>query len=164
VPDTHQRDDVQLGDLYRETVLDHFRSPRGRKTLNHVDCSREGHNPVCGDRMTVSVELDGDKIRDVSVDSKGCAISVASGSMLAELVPGLSCAQARELAAAFRGMMHGKPAPKDLDIGDLDALEGIRNFPVRVKCALLAWVTLDDALQGSTSGGDKPSGGVTITE
>lgn len=161
--DQYQRDDVQLGDLYRETVLDHFRTPRGRKQLDRVDRSRDGHNPVCGDKLTVSVKLNGDTIEDVAVQSKGCAISVASGSMLAELLPGMTQAQARKLVETFRGMMHGKPAPTDMDIGDLDALEGIRNFPVRVKCALLAWLTLEDALRSSDNA-DTPSRGITITE
>jgi len=163
VSDQSQRDDGQLGDLYRETVLDHFRTPRGRKPLDRVDRSRDGHNPVCGDKLTVSVKLDGDTITDVAVQSKGCAISVASGSMLAELLPGMTQAQAHKLVEAFRGMMHGTPAPDDIDIGDLDALEGIRNFPVRVKCALLAWLTLDDALCSSETT-DAPSRGITITE
>lgn len=162
VANSQNTNDVQLGDLYRETVLDHFRSPRGRKPLDRVDRSQNGHNPLCGDRMTVSVKLEGDTIAGVSVESTGCAISIASGSMLAELLPGMTKAQAQELAVAFRGMMHGNPAPEGMEIGDLDTLEGIRNFPVRVKCALLAWMTLEDALKRSTS--SAASGGITITE
>ncbi|HWO56667.1 MAG TPA: SUF system NifU family Fe-S cluster assembly protein [bacterium] len=157
--DPIHRDDVELGSLYRDTVLDHFRSPRGRHPLDRVDLSRQGHNPVCGDRLTLSLKLQGDTIEDVAVETKGCAISVASGSMLAELVPGLTKDQARHLAESFRAMMHGGPAPKDVDIGDLDALEGVKNFPVRVKCALLAWMTLLDALSGAAD-----SKGVTVTE
>jgi len=153
------RDDVELGSLYRDTVLDHFRSPRGRKKLDRVDLSRLGHNPVCGDRMSMSIKLEGDKIADIEVETKGCAISVASASMLAELVPGLTKEQARNLAESFRGMMHGQPTPKDLEIGDLDSLEGVKNFPVRVKCALLGWMTLLDALSGA---GDAK--GITVTE
>lgn len=157
--DSINRDDVELGSLYRDTVLDHFRSPRGRKALDRVDLSRLGHNPVCGDRMTMSIKLKGDKIEDISVETKGCAISVASASMLAELVPGMTKEEARHLAESFRGMMHGHPAPKDIDIGDLDSLEGVKNFPVRVKCALLGWMTLLDALSGA---GDAK--GITVTE
>lgn len=157
--DSINRDDVELGSLYRDTVLDHFRSPRGRKTLDRVDLSRMGHNPVCGDRMTMTIKMKGDKIEDIAVETKGCAISVASASMLAELVPGMTKDQARHLAESFRAMMHGQPAPKDIEIGDLDALEGVKNFPVRVKCALLGWMTLLDALSGATD-----AKGVTITE
>lgn len=157
--DSFNRDDVELGSLYRDTVLDHFRSPRGRKTLDRVDLSRMGHNPVCGDRMTMTIKMKGERIEDIAVETKGCAISVASASMLAELVPGKTKDQARHLAEAFRAMMHGHPAPKDIEIGDLDALEGVKNFPVRVKCALLGWMTLLDALSGATD-----AKGVTITE
>jgi len=159
MPDSTKRDDVELGSLYRDTVLDHFRSPRGHKTLDRADLTRLGHNPVCGDRLSMSIKLSGDKIEDVAVETKGCAISVASASMMAELLPGLTKAEAKYLAESFRAMMHGQPAPKGLDIGDLDALEGVRNFPVRVKCALLGWMTLLDALSGA---GD--SQGVTVTE
>ena len=153
------RDDIELESLYRDTVLDHFRSPRGRKAIDRVDLSRLGHNPVCGDRLSMSIKVEGDKIADIEVETKGCAISVASASMLAELIPGLTKEQAQHLAESFRGMMHGQPMPKDLDIGDLDSLEGVKNFPVRVKCALLGWMTLLDALSGA--GDDK---GVTVTE
>ncbi len=159
MPDSTKRDDVELGSLYRDTVLDHFRSPRGHKPLDRADLTRLGHNPVCGDRLSMSIKLNGDKIEDVAVETKGCAISVASASMMAELLPGLTKAEAKHLAESFRAMMHGQPAPKGLDIGDLDALEGVRNFPVRVKCALLGWMTLLDALSGA---GD--SKGVTVTE
>lgn len=157
--DSINRDDVELGSLYRDTVLDHFRSPRGRKPLDRADLTRLGHNPVCGDRLAMSIKVEGDKIADVAVETKGCAISVASASMMAELLPGLTKDQARHLAETFRGMMHGQPTPKDIDIGDLDALEGVRNFPVRVKCALLGWMTLLDALSGTAEGK-----GVTVTE
>lgn len=157
--DSINRDDVDLGSLYRETVLDHFRSPRGHKKLDRVDLARLGHNPVCGDRLALSIKVSGDKIEDVAVETKGCAISVASASMMAEMLPGLSKDQARHLAESFRGMMHGQPAPADVDIGDLDALEGVKNFPVRVKCALLGWMTLLDALSGA-----QDAKGVTVTE
>jgi len=147
----HQHD-PELDALYRDTVLDHFRAPRGRKTLDRIDLMREGHNPVCGDRLTMSVKLSDTGIEDVAVHCKGCAISVASASMLAEMLPGMSREEAKALAEAFRQMMHGQPPPPNLDIGDLDALEGVKNFPVRVKCALLAWMTLIDALKAIETG------------
>ncbi|MEW5701631.1 MAG: Fe-S cluster assembly sulfur transfer protein SufU [Candidatus Zixiibacteriota bacterium] len=150
--------DVELDALYRDTVLDHFRAPRGHKVLDRIDLVREGHNPVCGDRLTMSVKLAGNAIEDVAVHCKGCAISVASASMLAEMLPGMSIQEAQRLAEAFRQMMHGQPPPSDLDIGDLDALEGVKNFPVRVKCALLAWMTLIDALRAAESGTNSTTG------
>jgi len=163
VADVFNKEDVELDALYRDTVLDHYRSPRGRHALDRIDATRAGYNPLCGDRLTVSLKLDGETIAGVAVDGKGCAISMASGSMLSELLPGKTISEAHALGEAFRGIMHGRPAPADLDMGDLDALEGVRNFPVRVKCALLAWVTMDDALR-RVELGDDPSTGVTVTE
>jgi nitrogen fixation NifU-like protein len=146
---------VPLDDMYRDVVLDHYRSPRGKKKLAHCDCRNEGQNPVCGDEISLCLALDGEKITDVAADCRGCSISVASASMMAELLPGKSIPETRRLLDSFKGMMHGTPAPADLDIGDLDALEGVQKFPVRVKCALLAWTTLEAALtdrEGSASG------------
>jgi len=161
--DTSQpQSDLELDALYRDTVLDHYRAPRGRKTLDRVDLSRDGHNPLCGDRMTLSLKFTNGGIADVAVKCQGCAISIASASMLAELLPGKTIADARALAEAFRRMMHGDPPPPGLDIGDLEALEGVRNFPVRVKCALLAWMTLLDALNAKRDGTD--AAGITNME
>jgi nitrogen fixation NifU-like protein len=155
--------DLELDALYRDTVLDHYRSPRGRKPLDRIDLSREGHNPVCGDEIKLSVKLSDKNVEDIEVHCKGCAISVASASMLAELLPGKSKAEVRKLAEAFKQMMHGHPPPPALDIGDLDALEGVQKFPVRIKCALLAWMTILDVLREDEKGADA-SGGVTSTE
>lgn len=155
------RNDIELDALYRDTVLDHFRSPRGHKTLDRIDLTRDGYNPVCGDRITMSVKLSDNAVEDVAVNCKGCVISVASASMLAELLPGKSREEALRLADAFKRMMHGHPPPPGLDIGDLDALEGVKNFPVRVKCALLAWMTLIDALEEAEKKGAAPDRSTT---
>jgi nitrogen fixation NifU-like protein len=152
--------DGELDSLYRDTVLDHFRSPRGHKPLDRIDLSREGQNPVCGDKIQLSVKVSNENVEDIEVHCKGCAISVASASMLAELLPGKSKAEALKLAEAFKQMMHGHPPPPDLDMGDLDALEGVRQFPVRIKCALLAWMTMIDALRGEKPG---PGASSTVT-
>ncbi len=156
------RHDVELDALYRDTVLDHFRSPRGHKTLDRTDVERDGYNPVCGDKITLSVKLSEHGVEDVATQCKGCVISVASASMLAELLPGKSREEALQLAETFKRMMHGSPPPEGCDIGDLDALEGVRNFPVRVKCALLPWMTLIDALKEAETNGRKA--GSTTTE
>jgi nitrogen fixation NifU-like protein len=109
------------------------------------------------------VKVTDENVDDIEVHCKGCAISVASASMLAELLPGKSKTEALKLAEAFKQMMHGHPPPPDLDMGDLDALEGVRQFPVRIKCALLAWMTMIDALRGDTPGsGAAPA--ITSTE
>jgi len=140
-------DNSLLDGMYREVILDHYKNPRGNRPLEHIDEEQTGNNPVCGDQMHISAKFSGDKITDVSVNGSGCAISIASGSMLAELLPGLTIEKAEELGETFKKMMHGEEPPDDVDIGDLDALEGVRNFPVRIKCALLAWDTLQKIIK-----------------
>lgn len=142
----------QLDDLYREVVLDHYRNPRGGEPLARCDLTNEGFNPVCGDEVTIGVQVEGGRIAGLEVHSRGCSISVASGSMLAELLRGKTLFEARLIAEDFRRMMHGEIQADDVDLGDLEALEGVQKFPVRVKCALLAWTTLTDALKAQGMG------------
>lgn len=146
---------VQLDEIYRDVVLDHYKSPRGRNSLEKADATAEGFNPLCGDEVIIELRFDGDRIADVSVQGRGCSISVASGSMLAELLPGKTRKEAETVLNAFKAMMHGDPLPEDLDVGDLDALTGVQKFPVRIKCALLAWTTLEDAMSDQTSSDTK---------
>lgn len=150
-------EEPRFEDLYRDIVLDHYRRPRGRKPISRADVENEGLNPVCGDEVKVSLELDGEKVKDVAVTGRGCAISTASGSMLAELLPGKTLAQVEQIAAAFKRMMHDGGVPEGVDFGDLDALEGVKKYPVRIKCALLAWVTLEDALKRLREGTPAPT-------
>ncbi len=138
---------AELDDLYREVVLDHYRSPRGRDPLPAPDVQREGFNPICGDEVHVALEMDDCSVRNCQVRCRGCAISVASGSMLAELLPGRTCEECEVLGEAFRAMLHGEAPPPGLDMGDLEALHGVAKFPVRIKCAMLPWMTLRDALR-----------------
>jgi nitrogen fixation NifU-like protein len=160
----------KFDDLYREVILDHYRRPRGREPLQCPDVENEGLNPVCGDEVKLALKFDGDKVSDVSVSGRGCAISTAAGSMLAEVLPGKSRQEVEELMQTVKCMMRGEVDLEDLtgklDVGDLDALAGVRQFPVRVKCALLAWVTLAEALKSwerRHQGDSTPSGvhGVT---
>jgi nitrogen fixation NifU-like protein len=146
------RPEVQLDELYREVVLDHHRRPRGRAPLARVDARAHGFNPVCGDEVVLNLSVDGDRITGVQIQGRGCAICTASGSIMAELIPGRNDQEAGTLVETFRGIMHGHPAPPDADLGDLEALEGVKKFPVRVKCALLPWVTLADALRAWRAG------------
>ncbi len=146
------RPEVALDDLYREVVMDHHRRPRGRAPLPRVDTRAHGFNPVCGDEVVISLALEGDRLTGVQVQGRGCAICTASGSIMAEMVPGHTAAEAEATAEAFRSVMHGAPAPAGVDLGDLEALEGVRKFAVRVKCAMLPWVTLTDALRAWRSG------------
>jgi nitrogen fixation NifU-like protein len=146
------RPEVALDELYREVVLDHHRRPRGRAPLPRVDARAHGLNPACGDEIHLNLAIEGGRVTGVQVGGRGCAICTASGSMMAELVPGHTESEADALAEAFRAVMHGKPAPEGVDLGDLEALEGVKRFPVRVKCALLPWVTLMDALRAWREG------------
>jgi nitrogen fixation protein NifU and related proteins len=141
-----EKNALPLDDLYREVVLDHYRHPRGRKPLTHPNCSVEGYNPSCGDQLHLALDVDGGQVKEAQVECQGCSISVASGSMMAELVAGRDVAEVRRLIEAVKGLMQGKDPDSTVDLGDLEALEGVRKFPVRVKCALLAWTTLEEAL------------------
>lgn len=155
------RADEPLDELYREVVLDHHRRPRGREPLARVDASARGFNPVCGDEVEVRVALEGELLAGVQVAGRGCAICTASGSMLAELLRGLPLSEVHGLTEGFRDLMHGRALPPELDLGDLEALAGVARFPVRVKCAMLPWVTLEDALGSHATGS---GAGVVSTE
>jgi len=147
------RPEVALDDLYREVVMDHHRRPRGRTPLARVDAHAHGFNPVCGDDVLLSIALDDERIVGIQVQGRGCAICTASGSIMAEMLPGRTVSEAEATSEAFRGGMHGKLAPAGVDLGDLEALEGVQKFAVRVKCAMLPWVTLADALRAWRTGG-----------
>ena len=143
-----------IDDLYREVILDHHRNPRGREPLADPDLEAEGKNPSCGDEVTLQLNFDGETITEVGVLAQGCAISTSSGSMLAELIEGRTVAEAARIAEAFRRVLHGNEFPADVDLGDLEALEGVQKFPVLVKCAVLPWVTMLDAVLAHRSGRD----------
>lgn len=137
-----------LNEMYRDIIMDHYRDPRGRKDINNADVANEGKNVSCGDEIDVKLKLDGDIVEDVGVHCAGCAISVASGSILSEVVEGKSISEIKNIAAAVRSMLTGEEELDDdnEDFGDLSVLEGVKQFPVRIKCALLAWTTLVEGL------------------
>ncbi|MBU1319429.1 MAG: SUF system NifU family Fe-S cluster assembly protein [candidate division Zixibacteria bacterium] len=142
-----------LDSLYREVVLDHYKNPRGKKKLDHVDFKNEGKNPMCGDEIEVELEVDGNRVKNLSVSCAGCAISVASGSMLYEVIKGKSLPEVKKIAQIVKAMLKGEEHSTDgIDLGDLEVLEGVRKFPVRIKCALLSWTTLIDTLDGMEKG------------
>ena len=143
-----------LDDMYRDIIMDHFRSPRGKKPLEKADVTSDGTNPSCGDEITLQVALDNGTVKDVHVDCRGCAISIASGSMLAEVIKGKSLEDAKRIAEIVKKMLKGEIVDIPDDLGDLDALQGVRNFPVRIKCALLAWVTFMEGIKNHESGHD----------
>jgi len=142
-----------LRDLYQEVILDHGRKPRNFRRLETPDLNARGDNPMCGDRIELFVDMDGDRIADVAFLGKGCAISTASASLMTETVRGKTAAEARDLAAHFRELAMTGACPDcgaalEEEMDRLQALSGVHEFPSRVKCATLAWHTLNTALDG----------------
>jgi nitrogen fixation NifU-like protein len=142
---------AELRDLYQEVILDHSRKPRNFREIAAPSGRAEGYNPLCGDRATVFVSLDGDVLKDVSFVGKGCSISTASASMMTESLRGKTRAQAGELFDRFHALVTAPPDKADEnaapELGKLAAFSGVCEFPVRVKCASLAWHTLKAALE-----------------
>jgi nitrogen fixation protein NifU and related proteins len=137
--------ETDLRDLYQEVILDHNRHPRNFGALPGADRRAEGHNPLCGDQVAVYLALDGDVIKDVSFEGSGCAISTASASLMTEAVKGKTVAEARRLFGGFHDLLTGEGEAGE-ELGKLAAFEGVREYPMRVKCATLAWHTLKAAL------------------
>jgi nitrogen fixation NifU-like protein len=137
---------MDLSDLYQEVILDHNRRPRNFRVLEHATHQAEGYNPLCGDRLSLFLTLDGDVITDVGFQGSGCAISKASASLMTDCLKGTAVGDARALFDRFHRMVTTPPDVEVEDLGKLSALAGVREFPVRVKCASLAWHTLKAAL------------------
>jgi nitrogen fixation NifU-like protein len=138
---------MDLKDLYRDVIVDHNRNPRNFGKLAPADVHADGHNPLCGDRLTVYANLDGDRITDVKFEGSGCAISVSSASLLTEAVKGKTRAEIRKLFEDVHALLTQHDADVDAGkLGKLAALSGVREFPARVKCASLCWHTLNAAL------------------
>ena len=137
---------MDLTDLYRDVIVDHNRNPRNFGKLEHANRTAEGNNPLCGDRLHVFVEVEGDVVRDIRFECKGCAISTASASLMSEAVKGKRLGEVRNLFEEVHAMLTRHDAPVPADLGKLAALSGVREFPARVKCASLAWHTLNAAL------------------
>jgi nitrogen fixation NifU-like protein len=137
---------VRLEQIYQEVILDHNRRPRNFHAIADATHSAEGYNPLCGDRLTLFVQIEGDRIADVAFEGSGCAISKASASLMTEAVKGRTVADARALFERFHTMVTTAPDEPVNDLGKLSVLAGVREFPIRVKCASLAWHTLKAAL------------------
>lgn len=139
----------ELRDLYQELILDHGRRPRNFKQIEAATCSADGHNPLCGDRLQVQLVCDGDAIVDIGFQGAGCAICMASASTMSESVKGLTRGAAHELFQRFIGVVvNGEMKELDALPPKLRVFSGVGEFPMRVKCATLAWHTLDAALYG----------------
>jgi len=144
--DEYERQESDLDELYRDIILDHYRNPRHRGSLADPSASHEGLNPLCGDEVTVDVALRDGRIEDIAYRGSGCSISQSSASMMTEAVAGRSTDEARHVINSFTAMMRGSDDIDPEELGDLEAMAGVRKFPVRVKCATLAWHTLEQAL------------------
>lgn len=141
----------ELRDLYQEVIFDHNRNPRNFRVIEDADRKVDGFNPLCGDRLTLYLKMNGDVIADASFQGSGCAISTASVSLMTEIIKGKTEHEAEELFKKFHEMTTGKGENIQLEaIGKLAVLAGVRDYPARVKCATLAWHTLDAALKKQT--------------
>jgi nitrogen fixation NifU-like protein len=142
----------EFDDLYREIILDHYRNPRHREPLPDPDVVAEGYNPLCGDEVEIGLRFENGAVGDVSIKGRGCSISQASGSMMTDLIAGKPVEETRRLIELFTQMMKSPEAEPPEELGDLEALQGVAKFPVRVKCATLAWHTLADGLDQREAG------------
>ncbi len=146
---------MSLEDLYREVILDHYRNPRNKAPLANPQLHAEGVNPLCGDEVTVEVNLDDGSVAQVSVRGQGCSISQSSASMMSRAIEGKNQTEIEDLIARFKRMMTSTEDDGGIDpdkpgsaLGELEALYGVRRYPVRIKCAYLPWSTLEEALRG----------------
>ncbi|GIU96836.1 MAG: SUF system NifU family Fe-S cluster assembly protein [Actinomycetota bacterium] len=139
---------MALDDIYKEVILDHYKNPRNKRPLERATVSCTRNNPLCGDEITVLANVEDGTLREVAFQGAGCSISQASASMMTEAVAGRPVEEALDLAAAFRGMMAGEVEPTEERFGDLVALKGVVRYPIRIKCAVLAWDVLQESLAG----------------
>jgi nitrogen fixation NifU-like protein len=140
----------QLDDLYRDLILDHYRHPRNRGNLLNPTAKADGYNPLCGDEVELELVIDDEGvIQDVAFKGRGCSISQASTSMMTELIKGQDRSEAQHLVDAFKRMMTDPEDEPPAELGDLEAFQGVAKFPVRVKCATLAWNVLEQGLRGN---------------
>jgi nitrogen fixation NifU-like protein len=140
----------ELTDLYQEVILDHNRRPHNFRVIDHASAKQEGYNPLCGDRLTLFLTLDGDMITDAAFQGIGCAISKASASLMTDAVKGKTVADARALFEQFHAMITSDTDTPAADLGKLSVFAGVREFPTRIKCASLAWHTMKAAVAHET--------------
>ena len=148
---------MDLRELYQDIILDHGRHPRNFGKLDHPSHFAHGHNPLCGDKVTVYLRLDGDRIEDVMFEGRGCAISTASSSLMTEVLKGKTVEEANQLFRSFHAKVTGGeaadlPEPLEEDADRLEPLTGVKAYPVRVKCATLPWHAVQAAIEGGALG------------
>ena len=141
---------MDLKDLYRDVIVDHNRSPRNFRKLQDATRTLEGFNPLCGDKLTLYLKFEGERILDLAFEGSGCAISVASASLMTEQLKGKTKTEAAQLFSRMHQLLTGEGNREDMEsLGKLAALSGVRDYPSRVKCATLCWHTLKSALDGA---------------
>ena len=139
---------MALDDIYKEVILDHYKNPRNKREIPDAELTCSKNNPLCGDEITVFVHQEDGKLLEVGFLGQGCSISQSSASMMTEAVTGVTREAAEELIGQLRGMMAGEVEPDEDVLGELVALKGVVKYPVRIKCAVLAWDVLQEALEG----------------
>lgn len=137
-----------LRELYQQVILDHHKKPRNFRKLSHANRHAEGFNPLCGDKINLYLEVEGGVVKDIAFEGSGCAISTASASMMTEALKGRTEAEARAIFDRFHELVVGNGTPEAANLGKLAVFSGVRDYPVRVKCAVLCWHTLKAALDG----------------
>jgi nitrogen fixation NifU-like protein len=140
----------ELTDLYQEVILDHNRRPHNFRVIDGATAKQEGYNPLCGDRLTLYLTLEGDVIKDAAFQGQGCAISKASASLMTDAIKGKTVVEARDLFEHFHAMITSDTDTQQEDMGKLSVLAGVREFPTRIKCASLAWHTMKAAVAHET--------------
>jgi nitrogen fixation protein NifU and related proteins len=139
-----------LDQLYRQVIMDHYKNPRNRGVLSEDTVTINMNNPTCGDRIQLSLKVEDGKVVDAKFEGEGCSISLSSASMMTQAIKGQSIEQALNLSHTFSDMMQGKDYDDSLDLGDIEALQGVSKFPARIKCATLAWKAMEKGLQSQS--------------
>ncbi len=144
----------EIDTLYRDIILKHYRNSSDRVSIDAPDIEYDGYNPICGDRVVIQLKVKDARIEESSFHGEGCSISQASASMMADILAGKTLEEAQDLAEAFREMMQGSASSEDkrVKLGELEALQAVRKFPVRIKCALLGWTALEEGIEEFRSG------------
>ncbi|WP_078544174.1 Fe-S cluster assembly sulfur transfer protein SufU [Litchfieldia alkalitelluris] len=135
-----------LDTLYRQVIMDHYKNPRNRGSLENETLTIDMNNPTCGDRIHLTLKVEDGKVTDAKFDGEGCSISMSSASMMTQAIKGQPIENAIKLSKIFSDMMQGKDYDEDIDLGDIEALQGVSKFPARIKCATLAWKAMEKGL------------------
>ncbi|HWO94906.1 MAG TPA: SUF system NifU family Fe-S cluster assembly protein [Bacillus sp. (in: firmicutes)] len=139
-----------LDQLYRQVIMDHYKNPRNRGVLSEDTVTINMNNPTCGDRIQLSLKVEDGKVADAKFEGEGCSISLSSASMMTQAIKGLTIEDALKLSSIFSDMMQGKDYDDSLDLGDIEALQGVSKFPARIKCATLAWKAMEKGVRNQS--------------